>query len=400
MGRAKINRRGFISRLGLGAASAGLGLQVAPEVAGQGGQEPRVLTRPLGKTGLELPVVSIGVMNTYEEAIIHHAIRLGVRHLDTAWIYLDGQSELAIGRVLKENGRRSEITIATKMRFNRDRESLAFLPNGNGREMGASASNLDRQLDMSLERLQTDHVDLLYLHSCYSPGMATNAELMNALVRVKEEGRARFIGVSTHHDVPVVTRAAVDAGVYDVVQIAYNYRSVDGEAIREANAHAAENGVGIVAMKVMGGNDLNASGVQIDHKAALKWVLDDGNVSTIIPGVTTFAQLDLNWSVMSDPALTAREDRELQLASQVRDPLYCQNCRSCVATCPERVEIPNLMRAYMYEVGYGNQWQTRRTLAEIPVEHGLDRCRECGLCTAACRHGLEIGERLTALMEI
>jgi len=152
-------------------------------------------------------------------------------------------------------------------------------------------------------------------------------------------------------------------------------------------------------MKTQGGRRLQEqSKVEVNHEAALKWVLNDENVCTTIPGMTTFDQLDLNFKVMGNLKLKASEKRELQLASMLKGILYCQNCRSCVPTCSYRVEIPTLMRAYMYAEGYGNLIQARITAAGLPEKLGLDMCRDCSPCTASCCKGINIDSRLKSLV--
>jgi len=138
--------------------------------------------------------------------------------------------------------------------------------------------------------------------------------------------------------------------------------------------------------------------VEVNHKAALKWVLNDENVCTAVPGMTTFDQLYLNLKVMSDFTLSEGEKRELQLASKLKGTLYCQNCRSCISTCSHRVEIPTLMRAYMYAQGYGNLFQASITTAGLPQKSGLNVCRDCSSCTAICRNGININSRLKSLL--
>ena len=348
---------------------------------------------------MRIPVVSFGVMNTHSEPLILKAIEVGIKHLDTAHGYLNGNSELSIGRVLKDHGLRDKIILATKVWFARDQETQTFSTAEGGRGMLATQENFDEQLKISLERLQTDYVDILYLHSLYSREMVTFEPMMKAFVKAREDGKARFIGVTTHQNVPEVIRAAVDAGIYDVIEIGYNYLDERKDEIREANKYAAEKGVGIVAMKVMGGNRLNRDeNVKINHKAALKWVLSDENVVTTIPGMTTFEQLDLNMSVMADLKLTEDEKRELTITSMLKGTLYCQRCRFCIPTCPHGVEIPDLMRAYMYVEGYGNAYQAKATLAELPEHRGIEVCRSCSHCTTVCRNGIHIGERIGALM--
>jgi len=130
----------------------------------------------------------------------------------------------------------------------------------------------------------------------------------------------------------------------------------------------------------------------------LKWVLMDENVCTTIPGMTTFDQMDLNFSVMNNLALSAAEKRDLQITSMLRGTYYCQNCRSCISSCPNKVQIPTLMRAYMYAEGYGNLYQARSTAAELPKHCSLNVCQNCSSCVASCRNGIDINSRLHTLI--
>ncbi len=398
MTREGIDRREFLGKAALGLCSTGLGVSLLTAGATETSQTSKIIYRTLGRTKLRIPIVSFGVMNSDSPDLIKKALDMGILHYDTAHGYLRGNSEKALGSVLEETGRRKDVYVATKMYFARDREKGVFATEGTEREPGATPENLDVQLQTSLRRLRSDYVDILYLHSCYGPQMATYEPLMKALVRVKEAGKARFIGVSTHRDEPAVIRAAVDAGIYDVVLTSYNYMQEHGEEVKKAIAYAAGKDVGIVAMKTQGGGSLNRGKPgEVNHKAALRWVLNDENVCTAIPGITTFDQMDTDFSVMDDLTLSDEEKRDLRLASTVRGPFYCQNCRACISSCPRRVEIPDLMRAYMYAEAYGNLIQAEVTAAELPVERGLDVCRGCASCSASCRRGIEIRERVRAL---
>ncbi len=396
----RMKRREFIGKSAFGLFSAGLATPfLNKEIVGQE-RESKIIYRTLGRTNLRIPIVSFGVMNSDSPDLIKRALDRGITHLDTAHVYLRGNSERVIGEVLERNGNREKVYVATKMRFARDNEKRVFLLRGSAREPGATAENLFEQLETSLQRLRTDYVDILYLHSCYSPQMATYEPLMNALVKAKKQGKARFIGTTTHADMANVIRATADAGIYDVVLTAYNYVQEEKEEVKKAIQYAVGKGVGVVAMKTQGGRRLQQDpDVEINHQAALKWVLNDENVCTTIPGVTTFEQLDLNLGVMNDLALTGKEQRDLQLAGSMRGTLYCQNCRSCIPTCPRGVEVPKLMRSYMYAKGYGNYVQARTTIAELPENQGLNVCRECSPCTASCRRDIDIGSRIKSLID-
>ena len=401
MKKTGMSRRQFIGSAASGAAAAGFGVPALAqdsEVAEKNDRGDELVYRTLGRTGLRIPLLSFGVMNSDNPDLLRKAFDLGLNHLDTAHLYLRGNSERVIGEVVESRGNRDKVFIATKMRFARDRERNVFVQESTSRDPGATSENLFAQLEKSLERLRTDYVDILYLHSCYSPEMVTFEPLMNALVKAKEQGKARFIGVSTHKDEPNVTRAAVDAGVYDVVLSSYNFLQEHRDAVREAFAYAAQKGVGVVAMKTQGGRRLNQKeGIEVNHGAALKWVLNDENVCTTIPGMTTFDQMDLNYGVMADLELSEAEKRELKLASLLPGTFFCQNCGQCISSCPKRADIPTLMRAYMYAEAYENRVQAEDTLASLPPELGLSVCSECDSCSATCHRGLPIGRRVREL---
>jgi len=399
MGKNSINRRQFIGKTTLGLLSTSLGFPFLKASSINSGQPQKIILRTLGRTKLRIPVVSFGVMNSDSPDLIKKALDMGINHLDTAHLYLRGNSERVIGQVVQKSSKRDSVYIATKMRFSRDYDKLEFTLEGTDREPAATEENLFKQLETSLSRLRTEYVDILYLHSCYSAKMATYEPLMNALVKAKKQGKARFIGVSTHQNEQYVIRSAVDAGVYDVVLSAYSFAQNHREQVKKSIEYAAKKGVGIVAMKTQGGRSLQESGkIEINHEAALKWVLEDENVCTTIPGMTTFDQLDQNFRVMNNLGLSVAERRELQMASNLKGKLYCQSCRSCVPTCPGNVEIPKLMRAFMYAKGYGNYIQAGMTAALLPRKRGLDTCRNCPSCTASCPNGINIGSRVKTLI--
>jgi predicted aldo/keto reductase-like oxidoreductase len=394
-----INRREFILRSAVGLATAGLGLSPARAFGKEEGKSFEIIYRTLGRTKLRIPVVSFGVMNSDSPDLIRKALDIGIKHLDTAHAYLRGNSERVIGQVLEERKCRDKVYVSTKMLFARDREKKVFLREGDGRHLGATEKNLDTQLAESLERLRTDYIDILYLHSCHGPLMPTYEPLMKAFVKAKESGKARFIGISTHANEPETIRAAVDAQIWDVVLTSYNFLQEQREDLRKAVAYASGKGLGVIAMKTQGGVKLNREkDVGVNHEAALKWALNDKNVCTTIPGITTFEQMDLDFGVMKDLSLTDEEKRDLKISSLLRGPLYCQYCRSCIPSCPQKVEIPALMRAYMYAEGYGNVVQSDMTAESLPRERGLAVCFDCEACTASCRHGINIRGRLDFLM--
>ncbi len=383
------SRRNFIKK-----SVAGLtGVAVLPSILK--GAEPeknrKIIHRTLGKTGLKLPIVSMGVMNADNPNLVRTALDAGIVHLDTAWGYQQGKNEEMIGEVVKGRPRDSFV-IATKIWEPRDRATGLF-------PKEATAATFLEKFATSLKRLQMDYVEILYLHSISKKESALFAPYIEVMQKLKKEGRIRFIGISTHMNEPEVIRAAADSGVYDVVLTAYNFRQEHRQAVKEAIAYAAGKGLGIVAMKTQAGIywDDKEKKLPIDMKAALKWALQDENVHTAIPGFTTFDQMELDLTVMESLALTDKEKENLIEPAKSADVkvsmtgLYCQQCASCLPQCPAKLEIPTLMRSYMYAYGYKNLGLAKQTLEETGI--ATMPCNQCHTCSVTCRMGFDIKAR-------
>jgi len=126
-------------------------------------------------------------------------------------------------------------------------------------------------------------------------------------------------------------------------------------------------------------------------RAALKWVLNDPNVTTAIPGFTTFDQLKEDLTVMTDLKLTPQELKDLKLGEQVAG-LYCQQCGQCVSGCPHNLPIPSLMRSYMYAYGYRNLQAAHELVGSLDVAE--NPCGACASCSAVCAKGFDIADRV------
>jgi predicted aldo/keto reductase-like oxidoreductase len=339
----------------------------------------KFVLRPLAKTGLRLPIVSMGVMNADNPELVRAALDRGIVLLDTANGYQRGRNETMIGEVLKGRPRDSFV-IATKVPAESTSEEYL------------------RNFEVSLRRLGLDHVDILHVHDCSSKQAVMSEPVLKALEKIKKDGKARFVGVSTHSNEPEVIRAVVEGKFHDVVLTAYNFRQRNREDIQKAIAEAAAAGVGIIAMKTQAGRFWDKARQQpINMKAALKWVLNDPNVTTAIPGMTTFDQLDLDLSVMEELALTETEKRELQLEVSSAG-LYCQQCGRCRPGCPENLPLPSLMRSYMYAYGYRNLGAAYDLLQELDLP--TNPCGSCISCTVRCVQGFDVADRVKDIVRL
>lgn len=340
--------------------------------------------RVLGRTGIKLPVISMGVMNTDNPHLVQAALDAGVVHLDTAQGYQRGTNEAMIGAILKGR-RRDSYVIATKASLPKDQATGFY--SGDATEEAYA-----KKIDTSLKNLGLDHVDIYYHHGPWTREATLYEPILNALEKAKQAGKTRFVGVSTHRNEPDVIRAAADAKVYDVVLTAYNFRQKHGAEVRAAIAQAAGAGLGIVAMKTIGGNVRGAyPGEQLDARAAFKWALQDSNVHTIITGFTTFDQMALDLSILKDLTLS-RSDREHLRRVSLHSGLYCQGCGSCLAQCAKRLPIPELMRAYMYTHGYRNLVAAQDLLLSLKLP--VEVCSDCPACPVECVNRWDVADRI------
>ncbi|MBP7707357.1 MAG: aldo/keto reductase [Candidatus Aminicenantes bacterium] len=384
-----LGRRSFLKKslTGLAAVGAVPGA-VRAAALGDGGPVPaaaKPIVRAIGRTGLKVPVVSMGVMNADNPAVVQAALETGIVMFDTAHGYQRGRNEQMIGEVVKGRPRDSYM-IATKVPGPQRDRTLQ------GLDAAALEKAFLEKFDLSLQRLGLDHVEILYLHNNTAREDVLNPAILAALDKAKKSGKARFIGTTTHGNEPAVIRATVEAKVYDVVLTAYNFRQDHREEVRKAVAEAAAAGVGVVAMKTQAGAYWDKEKLQpINMRAALKWVLNDPNVATAIPGFTTFDQLKEDWSVAADIALTPQDLKDLHFGEQVAG-LYCQQCGQCLAGCPKGLPIPDLMRGYMYAYGYRNLQAAHELVGSLDMPG--DACGSCASCTAVCAKGFDLADRV------
>jgi len=351
----------------------------------------KFIYRTLGKTGLKVPIVSMGVMNADNPNLVQAALDAGILFLDTAHTYQRGRNETMIGQVIKGRPRDS-FYIATKVPGPSRDKSLAELPS---REMKKAFLE---KFETSLKRLGLDYVEIFYLHNITTAKDALFEPMLEALQQAKKEGKARFIGVSTHKNEPEVIRAAIQSNIYDVVLTSFNFRQDHREEVRRAIREASQAGLGICIMKTQAGVYWDREKTQpINMKAALKWALNEPHAHTAIPGMTTFDQLELDLSVMKDLTLTEAELQDLKLASQAPG-YFCQQCDQCLPTCRQSLPLSTLMRAYMYAASYGNLSQAYAVVSSLDLPE--NPCQTCSTCSAKCVKGMEIGPRIQDVLKI
>jgi predicted aldo/keto reductase-like oxidoreductase len=125
--------------------------------------------------------------------------------------------------------------------------------------------------------------------------------------------------------------------------------------------------------------------------------LSNPDITTAIPGMTDFDQLDLNIKILADISITEAEKKDLVLVS-AETGLYCTGCTKCIQACPLNLAIPDLMRAYMYAYGYSNPSMAYSLLSELGT--GDNPCKDCSKCIVDCTKKFNIREKIADISRL
>jgi predicted aldo/keto reductase-like oxidoreductase len=390
MGRGPLtSRRDFLRTGATGLAGAAMLASGAcsPKSEEKAQKEGKFIYRTLGRTGLRLPVVSMG--SIYAINLVRTALEEGIVYFHTSADYSERNHERLLGKVFRGLPRDSFVVATSPdLPYPSQRGSSRSLDLGTE----IDPKLISESIEGSLQRLGLDYVDIYYLASVGNPEV-THEPYINAFDKLKRQGKTRFVGVGTHADEPAVIRAAAESGFWDVVLTAYNFRQSHREEVRAAIRQAAEAGLGVVAMKTQAGVYWDRARTRkINMKAALKWVLQDENVHTTIPAFSNFEELEEDLSVMRDLKLTPEEKRDIELGEKMGfSGFYCQQCGRCLPQCPAKMDIPTLMRSHMYAFGHQEPKKARETLRSWTSAEVA--CRSCAICEVKCSLGFDVKSR-------
>lgn len=367
MSDSTLSRRGFLKRAGIGLAGAGAMLEATWSAAQEAAPEPEARNqrdtmryRVLGRTNLLVSELSMGGQ-FLTSAVLGSALDAGVNLLHLSVEYpgaFDGAAP-----VLKD--RRKEVFLALK-----------------GRPGGAWY-----EFDEWLNALNTDHADFIF-HPTISADEArdTNGRIRGQFDKLRQAGKARFLGLTCHNNVVEVSRAGVEAGHWDAIMPRY------GAALRQPLqpiiTQAAQKRIGVIAMK-----SLQAAGGRRNWTTAFQTALDHPGLTTVLKGLPNFELLEqLSAAVMERPTEEARRELERYVAEHRSST--CAMCSAC-AGCPQGVAIEDTLRcAFYYGEELGQHDYARHVYASLPRERTVLACADCGHCEAVCSHRLAVRQML------
>lgn len=378
--------------------------------------------RQMPKTGDALSILGFGCMRLpmkdgqIDEARavrqIRSAIDRGVNYVDTAWPYHAGQSEVVLGRALRD-GYRERVRVATK------------LPSW----LIQSRADMDRYLEVQLQKLQTDHIDYYLLHTLDGAlwDQLSSLRVLDFLDQAKRDGRIVNAGFS-YHGLRGDFRRIVDAYPWVFCQIQYNYLDRAYQAGDQGLAYAASRGLGVVVMEPLRGGNLslvppppaveaiwdNAEVRRTPAEWALQWVWDHPEVTVVLSGMNDESHIEENLAIAerARPRSFSPEDHALveRAAHTYRELMEvgCTGCGYCMP-CPAHVSIPlcfeEYNRMHMFGDFEGGKFRYALRMSGDLVDGRpsyASQCVSCGACAKNCPQQIPVPDvlkRVAADME-
>jgi aryl-alcohol dehydrogenase-like predicted oxidoreductase len=363
----RIDRRGFLGT-GAGALTAAAVLGDGPPAAGQAtaksNQADVLPTRPLGRTGVKVTILNLGTwLSPGGDRLLRFAWANGVRYFDTAKSY---GSEPMIARWLQANpGARKDLFLVTKDQPN-------------------TPQQLIWQLNERLEALQTDYVDLIFLHALgdrnfdYELQWPRSPEFKAAADAIRKSGKAKFVGFSTHHPArALLLQSAAQGGFVDAIMLQNNPWSAMDDDMNRALDAVTKAGIGLISMKQVAGNvNLEEIGMNLPaftqrgltpYQALLHAIWSDQRFSSVCVSMRNTDQIRENAAAARVfKPLTTSAIHRLRDACIAAGPTMCASCDGrCSRAAGTTAELGNLTRFLTYHDHHGYRTEARRLYAEL-----------------------------------
>lgn len=325
--------------------------------------------RILGRTDFEVSVIGLGgipIQRVDEDMavkIIKEGLDKGINFIDTARGY--NQSEELIGNALEKLGR-DKFYLATK-------------------SMKRDYNGILEEMNTSLKLLKTDYIDLYQFHNIRSfeelDQILSETGALKALKEAKDKGIIREIGITSHS--PEILDKAIDTGEFSTIQCPYNPIEQQAE---EVFKKAKEKNIGVIVMKPLAGGAITKG------ELSLRFIVNNPNISVVIPGMDTIEQVKSNTLVgIEVRKLTEEEEKELFQEANALGSEFCRRCGYCLP-CPQKIDIPLQFLMEGYYTRYNlKDWAKTRYDA---MESKASNCVECGLCETKCPYNLPIRKML------
>ncbi len=401
MKKIKHSRREFLKAVG--ALSAGSVVAAAGSAAHaaqkEGSEKKRIPTRPFGKTGVDVSILSLGgVLGMSDQIVFRQAFKMGVTYWDTADSYGWSKNEKAIGKYFSK--------------FPQDREKVFLVT----KAATTDPKELTEKLDRSLEKMNTDYVDMYFLHYVKDVTEELTPEVKAWAEKAKSQGKIRLFGFSTHKNMENCMLAGAKLGWIDGIMMSYNYRLMGKDKMKKAVDACVKAGIGLTAMKTQAAFTANfyaSIGSETDdalkmtenfiksgytaEQARLKVVWENPNIASICSAMSNMTLLKANVAAALDQTPLSQKDKQrLDLYAERTAAGYCAGCATnCESAMENPVPICDILRYGMYDCSYGDRALAKTLYDRLPASLKANILRaDYAMAERNCPHGLQIGRMI------
>ena len=364
----------------------------------------RYLGESIPKLGfglMRLPMQGDEVDIEQTKQMVDMFMQAGFNYFDTAYGYIGGRSEKAIGEALVKRYPRESFLLTTKL--------PAWA--------AGSAEEARQMLETSLERTGAGYFDFYLLHNLgeQRTHFFDDYGIWDFLKAKKAEGVIRHLGFSFHDQADTLDAILAAHPDVDFVQLQINYIDWESSTIESRKCYEVARRYGkpvIIMEPVKGGNLANPRAEVADvfraanpdaspSSWAIRYAASLDGIITVLSGMSNIAQMADNISYMKEfKPLTAEERKVIDRARELLDAIPtvpCTACEYCMKGCPKHIAIPGSLQSFnMYKV-YGNLESAKGNYNWNTNGHKLARaseCVKCGKCEAVCPQHIRIREEL------
>ncbi len=350
---------------------------------------------------MRLPMIEKAVDYEQVNQMVDAFMEAGFNYFDTARVYLDGDSEIAIRECVAKRYPRESFVLANKLSpwiYNAEEEIRPLF-------------------ESQLESCGVDYFDVYIFHcmdrDLYQKNLRCNS--FEVVKQLKEEGKLKHIAMSFHDTADVLDQILTEQPSIEFVQIQFNYLDYDDAGVQSKACYdvCVKHGKKVIVMEpVKGGTLVNlpkeAKGFlaqksnNSEAEFAIRFAASFPQVEMVLSGMGNMDMITENISFMKD--FVPFSEEEHKLSEELRNLIHtvrqipCTACRYCVENCPKKILIPDVFSVYNKHLAAESVWEETKQILQEKYANVKD-CIQCGACEGHCPQNINIKETIKLLGE-
>ncbi len=350
---------------------------------------------------MRLPMIENDVDYRQVDQMVDAFMEAGFNYFDTARVYLDGNSEIAIRECVAKRYPRESFVLANKL--------SPWIYN--------SEEEIRPLFESQLESCGVDYFDVYIFHcmnrDLYQKNLRCNS--FEVVKQLKEEGKVKHIAMSFHDTADVLDKILTEQPSVEFVQIQFNYLDYDDAGVQSKACYdvCQKHGKKVIVMEpVKGGTLVNLpkeakeflaeKSKNSEAEFAIRFAASFPNVEMVLSGMGNMDMITENIAFMKDFVPFSEEEmklsEELRILIRTVRQIPCTGCRYCVENCPQKILIPDVFTVYNKHLAAESVWEETKQILQEKYSNVKD-CIRCGVCEGHCPQNINIKETMKLLGE-